>query len=261
MQSTYLSSMQIQETLSSNSLFHFTDSAENLISILKNNAFHPRQCLEDFGMFQFVKSRNLASDMKEFAIPMVCFCDIPLSKIKHHLSVYGKYGLGLKKTWGIKNGISPILYLHPSSETTSLLNKLLVFNYESDQIKDLLYKFLRFTKPYEGEFFKTNSFVRYYDEREWRYVPELKFSNSERPWMTKEDFLDEIKRSERNHWLSQVENRLTFEISDLSYIVVEKEKHVASMFNALTKSAEFNSDLSINLASKILTRKQIMEDF
>jgi len=38
--------------LSANSLFHFTNSLENLLNILKEE-FRPRFCLEDFGgLFQ-----------------------------------------------------------------------------------------------------------------------------------------------------------------------------------------------------------------
>jgi hypothetical protein len=82
--------------ISSNTLFHFTDKRENLINILENE-FRPHFCLENFNFF--------AHDMNyregfEIAIPMVCFCDIPLSQARIHMKHYGEYGIGLSKEWG-----------------------------------------------------------------------------------------------------------------------------------------------------------------
>ncbi|MGP8217720.1 MAG: hypothetical protein ACLQQ4_19275 [Bacteroidia bacterium] len=54
-------------TISANTLFHFTPTADILISILKYE-FYPRFCLENF----IVGTKPI-----EVAFPMVCFCDIP----------------------------------------------------------------------------------------------------------------------------------------------------------------------------------------
>ena len=83
----------MKETISSNCLFHFTNSAENLLNILENE-FNPRYCLENLKFLDFSPKMT---DYFEIAIPMVCFCDIPLSKIKTHISIYGNYGIGMKK--------------------------------------------------------------------------------------------------------------------------------------------------------------------
>ena len=89
-----------QKTISANTLFHFTSSLDNLTGILIND-FYPRYCLEDFSDFLEHKYR--------IAIPMVSFCDIPLSQIHNHIKYYGGYALGLKKEWGRRNKISPII--------------------------------------------------------------------------------------------------------------------------------------------------------
>src|SRR5229473_2461542 len=91
--------------LSANTLFHFTSSLDNLINILTNE-FHPNFCLENL-------STLLKDPILEMAIPMLSFCDIPLSQTGFHLSVYGDYGIGLTKSWGKQNGISPVLYTYP----------------------------------------------------------------------------------------------------------------------------------------------------
>jgi hypothetical protein len=62
--------------ISAQTLFHFTKSAEALIGILREE-FKPRYCLED----QTVMRHPDGPNMLELAIPMVCFCDIPLSSI------------------------------------------------------------------------------------------------------------------------------------------------------------------------------------
>lgn len=77
--------------LSANTLFHFTNNIDNIINILTNE-FSPRYCMESF---EFLGGCDL-----EIAIPMVCFCDIPLSQIKNHIENYGGYAIGLSKEWG-----------------------------------------------------------------------------------------------------------------------------------------------------------------
>jgi len=101
--------------ISSNTLFHFTKTKENLLGILQDT-FHPRYCLEKFGV----------GDMEtEAAIPMVSFCDIPLSQIKNHLKIYGRYGLGLSKRWAKKRGLNPVLYLRKKSTFSRHIESIL----------------------------------------------------------------------------------------------------------------------------------------
>ncbi len=64
----------------------------------------------------------------EKAIPMVCFCDLPLSQIRKHTKTYGEYALGLSKEWAIKKQINPVLYTYPNSDLSEKL-KNLYFNF------------------------------------------------------------------------------------------------------------------------------------
>ena len=91
--------------ISANTLFHFTYRYDTLISILQSK-FFPRLCLEK-GLWH--------PGDKKWAIPMVCFCDIPLSNIAEHTRKYGNYAIGIKKTWAIEQGVTPILYVHDKS--------------------------------------------------------------------------------------------------------------------------------------------------
>jgi hypothetical protein len=96
----------------SQSLFHFTNQAESLFDILKAG-FWPKYCLEDIGWQNFEKFDYIA-------FPMVCFCDIPLSRIAEHTGYYGSYGIGLKKEWAEKNALNPVLYISSPCEDSPM---------------------------------------------------------------------------------------------------------------------------------------------
>ncbi len=107
---------------------------------------------------------------------MVCFCDIPLSHAKNHMENYGYYGIGLNKDWGIKNSISPVLYAHQESEiikNAAQISKVTKgFDKDhKDDIRVALFRIFSMIKPYEGKLRKNGRIIRFYDEREWRFVP------------------------------------------------------------------------------------------
>jgi hypothetical protein len=70
--------------ISSDTLFHFTPTLENLVSILVNE-FRPRLCMEDFGYAaQYLHDDDVEP---ECGIPMVSLRDIPLSQVAAHMAV------------------------------------------------------------------------------------------------------------------------------------------------------------------------------
>ncbi len=199
-------------TVSSNALFHFTDSFDNLINILKKE-FRPHFCLEYFSDSIF--RHKPTKDVVAHAIPMNCFCDLPLSNIKVHLVFFGEYGLGLTKTWGMKKGISPVMYIYPKSHLAKYIENIIgyIFNNEmrtlnknDAQALSNLYEFIGFIKPYKGLIDhkgKRHLNKRFYDEREWRYVPnQLKDPVGKKPYrLSKNDFLDNEKRDNANEYV------------------------------------------------------------
>lgn len=244
--------------ISSNTLFHFTQSDENLISILANE-FQPMYCMEKF---------TLGDKKIEIAIPMICFCDIPLSQIKNHIETYGVYGLGMSKEWAKKNGLNPILYLKEKSSLSNYLLQILD-NLQKDEISDLklkeiiiaYLKILRYIKPFEGDFLKDSTLlksVRFYDEREWRYTPE---STYEIPlWLVKEVYDNPISRAQENEKLKAI--KLSFEPNDISYIIVNKENEIFPMINELKNiNGKYNNQTLEILKSRIITCDQIFNDF
>ncbi|VEA74309.1 Protein of uncharacterised function (DUF2743) [Salmonella enterica subsp. arizonae] len=100
----------------SETLFHFTKSSD-VLEVILEDGFWPRFCLEDVSWLGF-------TEYDYVSYPMVCFCDIPLSRISEHVDFYGSFGLGMSKDWAEKNGLNPVFYVSRSSATSKTLRKL-----------------------------------------------------------------------------------------------------------------------------------------
>ena len=157
--------------VSSTDLFHFVREEQYLHEIIKNKGFWPYYCVE------------YCWAGKHWAIPMVCFCDIPLSQIQNHINKYGGkgYGIGMSKKWAVESGLSPVLY---ASYKSNLYRKIKDFSYtltpsisENDLsiAERLMYRIKRVTAS-ESEQNHINGNIKktkFYNEREWRYVPKV----------------------------------------------------------------------------------------
>ena len=87
-----------------NTLFHFTKKLTNLQSILQNG-LRFSYCFEEFG------------DGNGIALPMVCFCDIPLLRTPQHRKRYGNYMIGLTKDFFRQDTtfkLNPVMYRYSS---------------------------------------------------------------------------------------------------------------------------------------------------
>jgi len=256
--------------LSSNSLFHFTSKAEYLIGILKND-FIPRYCYEETTLNKDLNRGKLLG-----ALPMVCFCDIPLGQITNHLATYGSYGIGMSKEWGIKNKLNPIIYINENSKlansfgliTDSIYNLLDEEHCSQNAVQtgDEILKIVKYIKPYKGNFSRNGEViknVKFYNEREWRYIPDIETDEDENiiDMLIKEDFENPIKLAKENSQLEKY--KLEFTPNDIKYIFVKNESEIHHMMKAIReiKGGKFNAvDIDI-LTSKILTTEQIKEDF
>lgn len=171
------------------SLFHFTGNLTTILKIIEGKFLRASLNLESV--------EDFFPGKKFISTPMVCFCDIPLKFISdNHTGRYGKFGLGFKKDWGIRNKINPILYRIDNSDFSISFNKSssdvseIIRKIESirslseiklSELEDIKYllgllqtnseKMAGFVKPYE-EVLEKNSRNNYID-REWRWVPEI----------------------------------------------------------------------------------------
>ncbi len=235
--------------ISSNTLFHFTKSKESLISILKHN-FYPQLCYENFFGTIFGSPQGVVGFEK--AVPMVCFCDLPLSQVERHTKTYGEYAIGLSKEWAIKNKVNPVVYTYPGSDLSKKLNDLLLnfpekeenngndnpLKIDKNDFKNQLISVLQYVKPYEGMLWKDCKYhdikVRYYDEREWRYIPRH-CEELPKPIMLRIKGEEEAKAfSEINNMLKNLDGlKLKFEPKDIRYIIVKSEREILSILDEI----------------------------
>ncbi|ELV8755258.1 hypothetical protein QNE93_004173, partial [Vibrio vulnificus] len=149
----------------SDNLFHFTKSISVLESILENG-FYARYCLED------VKWLN--SDEDDFiAFPMVCFCDIPLSRATEHTEFYGSYGLGLTKDWGMRNNLNPVIYGTSNGLVRDAIHYFAELTREQKEGAVLHgMNLVQLSKPLKGEMqIGERLFEKdFYQENEWRFI-------------------------------------------------------------------------------------------
>jgi len=242
-------------SLSSNSLFHFTNKIEKLSNVL-SGGFKASYCWEE-----------------TIAVPMVSFCDVPLSQAKFHLESYGHYAIGLKSSWAIKKKLSPVIYMENNSflkmkieQTISKLeSETKIENWDKEAIREynqlysIFLQILKLSKPYKGTLSRSDVQVqnyKYYNEKEWRYI--------HKP--------DEIKVLYRNEYtnfknLNPIkphfnEDALEFSANDINYLIVKNENDIPTLLNYLLDFNNLGTPREIKLLStRILTSRNIKEDF
>ncbi|CAN5201996.1 hypothetical protein BH23BAC1_BH23BAC1_50860 [soil metagenome] len=195
--------------LSANALFHFTPKIEWLAGILEHG-FKPRYCEEFNSDLDDVPGfiDNACIPMTCFCdIPLSSIA----KHAKHYgKDIKGGYGIGLRKNSIIMQNLNPVFYFNKSSKIISMLEEieqhlilvsLGLFDLSSEQneldgkkiytkIEDIGEKYLRlmdlrttsiraanllknfraYLKPYQNK----EGHYKYYDEKEWRYIPDFK---------------------------------------------------------------------------------------
>jgi len=194
-----------------------------------------------------------------YIIAAKCFCDIPLSKIKSHLNWYGNYGLGIKKTFLQNHGVSPVVYIHHNS--LWILNLILgTTNLDSDAIPIIPY-----LKRYFGDDFRLNEdgtpkrkFKKFYDEREWRYVPKQKIELLADEEDTLDYCLNQVIRKNSNHPL--VGATIPLHPDVIEYIIIHNFYEYKELKQKLRNIYSDDNEYELML-SKILFSERIMRDF
>lgn len=252
--------------ISANTLFHFTTTKQSLLGILENGLY-VRYSLENY--------ESLISGKAELVLPMTCFCDIPLSQVKRHTSIYGKYAIGLTKSWGMKHGVNPVIYTYPNSTTANILNELTddlekffdiaedkkTFTKGKNQTKKVidndwdstvhygnkvvdlytnLSHFIKFIKPYEGKFFRNNDYlhkpVKFYEEREWRFMPPKDFFDKV---SLKDSYVAEYYKNPIKRRAINIKLakhiKLNFNASDIRFIIVNKDEEIPEILSDIER--------------------------
>jgi hypothetical protein len=245
--------------ISSNTVFHFTGTLENLVGILTNE-FRPSYCVEDLSPL-----RNPGNAKFVLAFPLVAFCDIPMSQATDQMATYGRYALGLSRDWAMRQGLTPVLYTHADGATMPAINALV--QHAGDQgvkeinVLDQAYKLLFYSKPYRGRLWRSGTWradTCFYNEREWRFVPDGKPFKDIRV-LVGDDALSEDMRASATE---QVTKRLSFAPSDIRYVIVGAESEILPMIEELEriKGPKYTWSSVKLLTSRLLSAEQIRSD-
>jgi hypothetical protein len=255
---------------SSNTIFHYTSNIQHLKSIL-SKGFYPSYCKETI---------NTGNGSRSYAIPIISFCDIPLSQIKDHMDKYGQYAIGLSMDWAKKYGLNPVLYLERNSVVNNGVMGVMNFLHNDwheilgekdfDRFYDESYKgalsVLQTIKNYSGPLIRHGKDLgeyKFYDEREWRFTPVIHIDHvTDYPdifW--EQDFQEiELKFPAKPHF---EDYNLQIYPEDIKYIIVsdpsevrEAIQAIAAMPSSFSSQEEYEHTLT-----KIMTAEQIREDF
>ncbi len=258
-------SKHVPSTVQADTLFTFVDQLDWIIEPLRLKMISPRYCVENI---RYLHLGNL----KEIAIPMKCFCDINMHKLGVHLDWYGYYGLAFSKEWGMKKGIQPVRYINPDSPlckdfTTAFkaaLKDKSKKNPTQKKLQNYILHDLMYCKPYAGLFENRRTKKRqqkcYTDECEWRFVPDVTMENYDQVI-----FDDEILHTGNLVTISNAMNglsdiSLTFEYSDIKYIIVDE---ISDLNKITSEILKFDIDESAQheLISKIIVWNISKGDF
>ena len=257
----------MKRKLSTDELFHFT-KFEHLLGII-NYGFQPRYVLEH----TFLSWKFPSTPATVEFIPMVSFCDIPLSMVDEHIGKYGTCAIGLAKEWGEQFGVNPVIYVNTNSIVGDAIAALgnsfrgykssMIAQGSDVQVFNMISQFMialreidYFVKQYERKedqrFFINETVVeikkgRFYDEREWRFVPPNIIGRegyehwiiSIETYMNKDALAEVHKKMERFS--------LDFELEDVKYIVCETQEQKEEIIQVMAKKFMTN-------ATNVLTR-------
>lgn len=229
----------------------------DIVKKILKDGFWPRYCLEDLSWY--------IHNVDYVAFPMVCFCDIPLSRIRNHVNFYGEYGIGVTKSWAIKNKLNPVSYLSNASNYGAAINNLyqnvdfiggtVYYKNSNNDLNTMLSHF----KPLSGKMVVGGESIdkEFYQESEWRYVPqgaELK------PWILRDAFLDQKELDTLNLQTKQ-EFSLKLSPQDIKYIFVKQDSDIPEIINFIQANLDHisNADLKI-LMSRVVSLESINND-
>lgn len=216
--------------------FRFSYCCEKVSSTINMNELHPE------GANFFRPSPHINSHI---AIPMICFCDIPLTRAKSHSILYGNFIVGVDKAMAITvfgDNINPVMY--QTSQTIGLaLHDLSVIKATIDNVdgcynyKRSLNQLIGNTKPYNGTV--NGKDYCFYNEREWRILIPYDYSEDTKWYwnLSEEDFT--VKRGEINKMLhsseyayrgftTDIDNEEDF-MQFITHIVVDTEANIPEL--------------------------------
>jgi hypothetical protein len=180
----------------------------------------------------------------------------------------------LSKEWAIKNKVNPVLYTYKNSDISCKLKSLLLnlpsqkndtvhYKISKNDFHNQLLSIFQYIKPYEGISAKTKEHTRFYDEREWRYIPNFAEDLSYPIMLGRGGGKEENAITGINEKIKGIsELHLKFEPNDIKYIIVKSEDEILQMVDKVIqiKKGDFTeSDIKI-LTTRIISFESIREN-
>lgn len=224
--------------ISSETLFNFTDNIDYLINNLEN------------GIYCHNTDEKLPFGKNMYRAPMVCFCDIPLSLIKEHFDWYGRYGIGIKRSYARELGVRPVWYV--TSENPMVRNLVKQDKFTKNEMTCLIPYLKQFIGYQDYGVDKVRKRKKFYDEREWRYIADGSRVELFLGKKRLESMLEAVQKGERM--------RLSLEA--IEYIIIDRSSDLKLLLPVLKKITEGSDDVDFErLVSKVITARQIERDF
>lgn len=236
-----------------------------LKEIVRRKAILPRYCEETIDYLEI-------DGHDKIAFPMICFCDINLSKLENHVHYYGKFGIGLSKEWAIKKGVQPIHYINKNSYIRKDLSYLFIKSIninsidkqEVEEYKNYILEHLLLMKPVIGTMTREGRCdnKNFTDEKEWRYIPRIEEKHGidlviptscleiDEAYNAYSDGITELK----DLWLY-------FEMSDIEYLMVENEEYRIQLIEYILNNEDIDELERYILISKIIVYDIMNKDW
>lgn len=259
----------INSKQSANVLFKFMKEFKYLKDILIKKAILPRYYEETIDYLD-IKS------LDKIVFPMICFCDINLSKLEDHVHYYGKFGIGFNKSWAIKNGVQPIHYINKNSyiknDISSIFSKALDdlsnnrLNNElsSNEYMNYILSHLLFMKPVIGKMRREGDYdtKNFTDEKEWRFIPKIEEKHGIDLIIPIAYIENEKAYNAYSDGITQIEELwLKFEINDIEYLMVENEKYRKQLIEFIMEIENIDEMNKYILISKIVVYDIMNKDW
>ena len=264
--------------VSANTLFHFT-SIKGLTGILASGGFYCQYSPEHF--------ENILPSKSHYRftyLPMTSFCDLTIMQLSNdslHRKSFGDFGIGLTKAWGVRNGVSPVMYVHKESQQTKRLNRLIkaikqfrknTVDEETldelaeetldaieqiDNIEQEMIDSFKYIKPYTGYWQKgkrKRKKIIFYDEREWRYSPLMK------EYAVLSGVFKDNKKEVKEINEKLKKKIIKFEVNDVKFIVIKKKKDLSAISDVI-QNMTISEEQKDQLKTKVISFEEIKEDF
>ena len=284
--------------LSANSLFHFTNNIDAIKSIL-NDKFYGSYCKEvlyhkDEKLPLFIPMISFCDTRLEtiYRFPKYGKYGLGLSKnwgIKNKLNpVFYLEKQSLLASSLIKSFYSAFVSVMTDQQqidqisqkikrinelghrdnfskqqiVTKLKKDLIILKSKAGTLEHLVYS-LYYTKHYQADLERENEITenyRFYDEREWRYMPEFECAVCQLR-ITEDEYLEWRGSGEKKPLLPKI--NLSFAFTDVEYIIVEKENEIKEMIEHIKQINvdKCDQEQKERLLTKITSYEKIENDY